>query len=225
MYLSRVELPRGPGALSAWAAALKDSARSDCGHKLIWTLFSRGEENKRTFLWREIEAGSFITLSQDEPRDETKLWRIATKEFAPELVAGDRLAFSLRANPAVAVKVQGQRGKRADAIMHAKRPAKEREAKGLQTLDREGQENVALDWLYKREARLGVMFDRNRCAATSYDVIRTGESANGGRISFAAVDYEGVLEVREPLAFLAALSAGIGKAKAYGCGLMLIRRA
>ena len=225
MYLSRVDLSRAPGALSAWAAALKDSAGFDCGHKLIWTLFSRGEDSKRTFLWREIETGSYITLSQDEPRDETKLWRISTKEFAPELIAGDKLAFSLRANPAVAVKVEGLRGKRADAIMHAKRPAKEREAKGLQTLDREGQGKAALDWLYKREARLGIIFDRERCAAMSYDVIRAGESANRGRISFAAVDYEGVLEVREPPAFLAALSAGIGKAKAYGCGLMLIRRA
>jgi CRISPR system Cascade subunit CasE len=225
MYLSRAELMRGPGALSAWASALKDSACFDRGHKLIWTLFSRGEASKRTFLWREIEAGSYITLSQDEPRDETKLWRISTKEFAPELLGGDMIAFSLRANPAVAVKVEGQRGKRADAIMHAKRPAMEREAKRLQTLDREGQAKAALDWLYKREARLGVVFDRNKCATTSYDVIRAGESANGGRISFAAVDYEGVLEVREPSAFLAALSAGVGKAKAYGCGLMLIRRA
>ena len=72
MYLSRVELMREPGALSAWASALKDGARLDCGHKLIWTLFSRSEESKRTFLWREIETGSYITLSQDEPRDETE---------------------------------------------------------------------------------------------------------------------------------------------------------
>lgn len=225
MYLSRVELMRGPGALSAWASALRNGARFDRGHKLIWTLFSRNEETRRTFLWREIEAGSYITLSHDEPSDETKLWRISTKEFAPALVAGDRLAFSLRANPAVAAKIEGQRGKRTDAIMHAKRPAKEREARGLQTLDKEGQEKAALDWLYKREARLGVVFDRKRCAATSYDVIRAGESANGGRITFAAVDYEGMLEVQEPSAFLAALSLGVGKAKAYGCGLMLIRRA
>ena len=154
-----------------------------------------------------------------------RLWRIATKPFESELSAGDMLAFSLRANPAVAVKAPGQRGKRADAIMHAKRAAREREANGIETLNDEGQEKAALDWLYKREARLGVAFDRKRCSAAGYDVIRAGKSANGGKISFAAVDYGGVLEVCEPQTFVAALSAGIGKAKAYGCGLMLIRRA
>ena len=134
MYLSRAELARGPGAMAAWAPILKDRARFDRGHKLVWTLFARGEETKRTFLWREIETGSYIILSQDEPRDETRLWRIASKRFEPELSPGDKLAFSLRANPAMAVsgRTHGQRGKRADAVMHAKRPAKERERRACQ---------------------------------------------------------------------------------------------
>jgi CRISPR system Cascade subunit CasE len=33
-----------------------------------------------------------------------------------------------------------------------------------------------------------------------------------------------VLEVTEPQAFVAAVLRGFGKAKAFGCGLMLIRR-
>ena len=41
----------------------------------------------------------------------------------------------------------------------------------------------------------------------------------------AAIDYEGLLEVRDPAVFTTALAQGIGKAKAFGCGLMLIRRA
>jgi CRISPR system Cascade subunit CasE len=38
------------------------------------------------------------------------------------------------------------------------------------------------------------------------------------------LDLEGVLQVREPDRFLEALTAGFGRAKAFGCGLMLIRR-
>ena len=34
-----------------------------------------------------------------------------------------------------------------------------------------------------------------------------------------------LIEVTDPPAFLARLAAGFGRAKAFGCGLMLIRRA
>ena len=225
MYLSRAELARGPGAMAAWAPILKDRARFDRGHKLVWTLFARGEETKRTFLWREVETGSYIILSQDEPRDETRLWRIASKRFEPELSPGDKLTFSLRANPAIAVSAEpGRRGKRADAVMHAKRPAKEREAAGLPALDTACREQAALGWLYKREGRLGVVFARGHCSAADYRVVSAGHGSNGGEISFASADFQGILEVRDPALFADALAKGIGKAKAYGCGLMLIRR-
>jgi CRISPR system Cascade subunit CasE len=44
-------------------------------------------------------------------------------------------------------------------------------------------------------------------------------------IEFSALDLSGVLEVQDGEPFLAALLSGFGKAKAFGCGLMLIRRA
>ena len=44
-------------------------------------------------------------------------------------------------------------------------------------------------------------------------------------IRFSVLDFTGVLEVRDPAAFLAAIARGFGRAKAFGCGLMLIRRA
>jgi CRISPR system Cascade subunit CasE len=39
------------------------------------------------------------------------------------------------------------------------------------------------------------------------------------------LEMTGRLEVNEPEAFLSHLSQGFGRAKAFGCGLMLIRRA
>lgn len=44
-------------------------------------------------------------------------------------------------------------------------------------------------------------------------------------MSFSTLDYDGMLVVREPAAFLSAVVRGFGASKAYGCGLMLIRRA
>ena len=39
------------------------------------------------------------------------------------------------------------------------------------------------------------------------------------------LDFEGVLEVDDVAEFLKKLAAGIGRARAFGCGLMLIRPA
>jgi CRISPR system Cascade subunit CasE len=43
-------------------------------------------------------------------------------------------------------------------------------------------------------------------------------------ISFLSVDYSGILKVTDPEKFTAALTTGIGRAKAFGCGLLLIKR-
>ena len=50
---------------------------------------------------------------------------------------------------------------------------------------------------------------------------RRGEKPAG----ISTVDISGDLTVCDPAAFLAKLALGFGSAKAFGCGLMLIRRA
>ena len=47
----------------------------------------------------------------------------------------------------------------------------------------------------------------------------------GAPMRLGVLDVEGVLEVRDPGRFVPALGAGFGRAKAFGCGLMLVRRA
>jgi CRISPR system Cascade subunit CasE len=50
-------------------------------------------------------------------------------------------------------------------------------------------------------------------------------SREGGSMQISTVDLSGVLEVDDPTLFTAALLGGIGHAKAFGCGLLLVRRA
>ena len=47
---------------------------------------------------------------------------------------------------------------------------------------------------------------------------------SGPSVSFSTLDFEGALTVNDPDLFLASVRRGFGKAKAWGCGLMLIRR-
>jgi len=40
----------------------------------------------------------------------------------------------------------------------------------------------------------------------------------------STVDFQGILTVTDPELFRKALYEGLGKSKAFGCGLMLVRR-
>lgn len=57
-----------------------------------------------------------------------------------------------------------------------------------------------------------------------YQSLRIGRGG-AAPMRVGVLDMEGVLEVRDPERLVAALGAGFGRAKAFGCGLMLVRRA
>jgi CRISPR system Cascade subunit CasE len=57
-----------------------------------------------------------------------------------------------------------------------------------------------------------------------YRVLRPPRPSKGPQMRIAVLEFEGVLTVIDPNVFLAALVRGFGRAKAYGCGLMLIAR-
>jgi CRISPR system Cascade subunit CasE len=64
-----------------------------------------------------------------------------------------------------------------------------------------------------------VRVDDDTLRAEGYEQHR-GKS---GGLRFSTVDFSGTLEVHDPQALQRALFSGIGHAKAFGCGLLLIR--
>ena len=205
-------------------ALLADAAALDHGHRLVWTLFPSEPEDRieRSFLYRAIDERSFLVLSETPPRDDHALWRFADpKSYEPEPRAGEHYGFILRANPVMAVRTQNQQSIRVDAVMHTNQAAN----RVGQHWGREEEEAAALNWLWKREATIGVAFDRESCQAREYRQHRISAKKHAKPIRFSSVDYEGLLTVTDPERFTVALVNGIGKARAFGCGLMLIRRA
>ena len=57
-----------------------------------------------------------------------------------------------------------------------------------------------------------------------YRVLTIDRGRRARPLRAGVLDLEGLLEIRDPERFLAALAQGFGRAKAFGCGLMLIRR-
>lgn len=77
-------------------------------------------------------------------------------------------------------------------------------------------------WRRQRQERLGCKIDDKTMRVDRY---RTWQQHFGSKgIELATVDFEGTLEVTDPACLLDALIHGVGPAKAFGCGLMLVRR-
>ena len=125
LWLSRARLRRD-ASVSALAQLLvpeSASARPAAAHHLVWSLFADGPERRRDFLWREEAPGRFMTLSRRRPINVGDLFDLDSQPFAPVLAPGDRLGFTLRANPVVArPTAPGQRGKRHDVVMNVLKP-------------------------------------------------------------------------------------------------------
>lgn len=223
-YLTKAELRRDASASALVGLLLPEDAdqRLMVTHKLLWTLFADGADRTRDFLWREAEPGHFLILSARKPEDHHNLFHLSqAKLFAPALVAGDMLSFSLRANPTIALQseknAKGQ-SRRADVIMHAiKAVTKENRAEARAMAVQTAGEG----WLKAQGEKHG--FAVVRVTADRYNLLAPPH--RGAKMRLATLDFDGILRVIDPTAFTAMLTKGVGRAKAYGCGLMLIRRA
>lgn len=230
-HLSRARLRRDAPAAALAPVLLPDSMneRASVGHRLIWTLFGDNADRRRDFLWREegalaVRPGgtSFLILSARPPEDRHALFDLETKPFEPVLAKGDRLAFTLRANPVVTRKDESGRARRHDVVMDRLRPLMPgtRAASRADAMWRGGR-----DWLTAQGARYGFeILQPDQVWADGYDQLRLERRGGHRPITISVLDLKGTLRVVEPGSFVQALLSGFGKAKAFGCGLMLIRR-
>jgi CRISPR system Cascade subunit CasE len=223
LYLTRARLKRDAQVCALARLLVPDGAgeQAMAAHRLVWALFADGPERRRDFLWRQNEPGEFLALSSRPPQPLDRIFALETKAFAPALATGDRLAFRLHANPVVSVPAaRGERGRRHDVVMHALHatPPGERAALRFSATEASGRA-----WL----ARQGEAHGFRPEDAVGVDGYETMRLDRGGArpIRYGVLDFEGVLTVTDPDRFLAALPLGFGRARAFGCGLMLIRRA
>ena len=228
LFFSRLSLNRDAPtqALSRLLNPEDYNARTDAHHQLIWTLFGDSKDRRRDFLWRADGQGRFYTLSARPPLANDLFNPPETKVFEPKLAAGDRLQFSLRVNAtrdrAVVSRVSSaaRRGKsrRVDVVMDMLRevPTEARAAARMRCA-----QTAAKAWIERQGAAKG--FAPRSVVVEDYRVLELGRSSRRG-LTHGVLDLAGDIEVTNPEVFLTALASGFGRAKAWGCGLMLIRR-
>lgn len=240
-HLSKLTLRRDAASVAPLIEVLNPAApgaRLNVDHKLLWTAMPEhirlgragpDAEPRSAFLWRrDSDEGRFYLLGP-RPAADTPFFDVETTPFAPVLAAGDRLAFDLRANATVDRKI-GVDGagkavrQRVDVAMDlmTQEKAAAGGGRGWYAPRRQALAEAAAEaWLHRQGIANGF-----RLEALHLDAYRTQMVPRGARSKarFGVLDLRGVLTVTEPQAFLRRLLAGFGRAKAFGCGLMLIRR-
>jgi len=299
MYFSRVQLQPDVQRSSQLSHVL--TTNSYGLHQLLWDLFPT--EEKRTFLFREEIAKEqlknqrcvkgeslFYLVSRHKPLNETPIFLVESKKYAPVINKGQQLTFKLRANPIVSRKTPDKKHSvRHDVVMDAQRRLLRELAYCLGFSDVEHlkksvlrhhvfnawreSENRSCSEILREVIRANERFEslleanltsaqlvdwalkavsdsaleswlREKGARNGFELVHD-ESMNGrkrfkfqaegyrwhampkkGRdAGFSSVDFDGELLVVDPALFQAMLFNGIGPAKAFGCGLMMVRRA
>ncbi len=199
-----------------------------CEHQYLWSLFNRDPNAKRDFLFRREQVNGwprFYMISGRQPDKLDGVWNIERKEYKPKLQVGQKLAFSIRVNPVITRIDDDGKKKRHDVVMNLKKQT------NYQVLSRKERppliqlvEQAGLEWLSKRAAKHGFSFEPKAVRIDSYNKIRTGKKRGNTSIRYSTLDFNGLLTVTDTVLFENALFKGIGPAKAFGCGLLLIRR-
>lgn len=224
MYLSRIRLgPRATEDPAFWRR-VRDAYDA---HSLIWDLFSDGPERDRDFLFRQEEhrgLPGFLTVSSRPPSSRNGTWVVETKPYDPALREGMRLGFALRANPVRTVQDEQRRHHRHDVVMDAKWRLRgdplERPPSQPEIVQEAGSA-----WLAGRAPTHGFTFARGEISAEAYTQHRFFKAGSSNPIRLSTIDFSGLLTVTDPERFRAALASGVGPAKGFGCGLLLVRPA
>ena len=226
MYFSRITLNPDADHAHLARALCSDAYRE---HQALWRLFDDDPDASRDFLYRQVNDYGRITyyvVSKRVPADPTGLWRIdPPKRYDPQIATGQQLFFMLRANPVVTVTTPSGKQQRHDVVMQAKRRTDYRKLpRAARPPLPQLVQQSSIDWLRARMARNGFSIEPGQVVADGYQQHSSRIKKQRRHVRYSSVEFRGMLTVADIERFRDALFTGIGKSRAFGCGLLLIRR-
>ena len=205
-HLSRVVLPRA----DVYAM-----------HQMLWRAFDAVEPKERSFLFRADPLGDgasdrLVVLVQSEvapawDRLKPALSDAKTKHVTVTVEAGSSFRFLLRANPTVARKGRSEPATK-DLSGAAFRAARGHRVGILRDEERR-------TWLDRLALAAGFATVGPVALLRPASVGWT-RNGSGAAAKHDSIDMEGYLRVDDPELFQAAVTSGIGSAKAFGFGLL-----
>jgi CRISPR system Cascade subunit CasE len=214
VYLSRATLLLPP-VVAGMASA---------EHRLIHALMSgENADARRNFLYSRTTPSSdgqprYLVQSTEPPRNNA-LFSVETKQVGLQYNVGDELLFSITANPTQHRTVQTGH-KYSDAISDALAALtiEERRKQRADTI-----QAVGVEWFSSRGERGGFSVEPHRVEVEDYG--RTYIQRDGAKdIPVTRLSLRGVLTVTDPDAFATTLQVGLGRSRAFGYGMLKVRR-
>jgi CRISPR system Cascade subunit CasE len=222
MYFSMIKLRRGITPRDITDLTRRNGYQA---HQLVWDLFADQPDRQRDFIYRhETVSGwpTFYTVSMREPAGNSEMWEVLAKEYKPQLRPDQRLGFTLCANPIRSRRDENGKQQRHDVVMEEKlKSKKEGENFDLpNTVQEQG-----LRWLEERATAHGFSISSNNVRVDGYQQHKLFKKNGNNPITLSTLDFNGILKVTVPDVFInKCLFEGIGPAKGFGCGLMLVKR-
>lgn len=196
-FLSRIAVDRQ-------TAAQRRFMDSYAWHQALWKAFPGATERPFLFRLEEQPAGFLIfLLSQTEP-DAPDWGRWESKEIAPAFLEHAAYRFQLRANPTRRY-VNDRNGNRFE------------KSKRFVVAD----PAQLAEWMRAKAGKGGFSLDGNHLRISP--PINQPFRKNGKRGNHKCVDFEGVLSVTDREQFKQTFNNGIGTAKAFGFGLLVLQ--
>lgn len=198
-------------------------------HQMIWDVFNNSPEQTRDFLYRREDTPGklpfYYLLSARRPEISNLELEIQTKPFKPDLQQGDRLHFSLRSNAVVTRKVADNSKKRIRRdIIEAK--VDEYKHRFPNPTDRPSpaiiHQEAAQAWLERQGKTHGFSPGEFFVENHSFHTVRKPRDTNARQ--FTSLDFHGHLTVDNPQQVIKTIQSGLGRSKAFGCGLLLVKR-
>lgn len=216
MYLSRVEVnPRRRDTMKALMSP-------EIIHAAVMASFPAiQKDSSDRVLWRvdNLDPSTYILVQSKVKPDFTHIieqfgwpasgqhWdTVEYDSFLSDINAGDIRKFRIRANPTRSVSQGGGKGTRGKVCQHI-------------TAEQQ------LQWLIDRSKKCGFSVEGPNLQANiiSRDNLKFRNKNN--TISLGAAVFEGILKVEDAEAFINTIENGLGRAKAYGFGMITISRA
>ena len=243
VYFSRLQLLRNAAHVAPLLEILQpkeSGARIAVDHRLLWTVMPLGVRERATrarsnggaestFLWRADRKEGCYYLLGPKPEAEGGFFSIESKAFEPSFSRGDRLAFELRLNATVDRKVRTDAAgnpirKRCDVAMDLLKSEEQRKGRSqFRRLEHRMvlAERAAEGWFAGRVEKFGIRLEK--LLLEGYRAEKFPRNAGKSGV-LGVFDLKGALTVTYPERFVERLVKGFGRGKAFGCGLMLVRR-
>jgi len=175
-------------------------------HKIVYSCFDRNDGNRILYVDKGFQRTYRILWILSRTKPQVSLGKFETREVSPEFLNHTRFAFEILLNPV-------KRSKECRKLMPIFASSQKEET--------EKGKNDLLDWFFKKAEENGFQPDKNNLKWHVKFTQKFPQKNNSNRlVVHNKILFSGTLTVTDSELFRNAFENGIGRAKAFGFGLL-----